>query len=59
MASSDGIVKDPSELENTDGLLEIKCPFLAESTCLMDVCKDKKQILLPSLEQGLLSLPQA
>ena len=40
--SPDGLIKDPSEPGNTDGLLEIKCPFLAESTCLMDICNNKK-----------------
>ena len=42
VASPDGLIKDPSEPEDINGLLEIKCPFLTESTCLMDVCKDKK-----------------
>ena len=37
-ASPDGIVNDPSSVEDPRGLLEIKCPASAESTSLEELC---------------------
>ena len=49
VASPDGLVKDPSEPENTDGLLEINLiPFIVESTCLIDIspCSNKGKSMI-------------
>ncbi len=40
-ASPDGLVTDPSS-SDPNGLIEIKCPFLAESSSLQDICTTKK-----------------
>ena len=39
-ASPDGVVTDRS-CPNSEGPLEIKCPFVAESVSLMDLCTKK------------------
>ena len=41
-ASPDGLVTDPSESTHPNGLLEIKCPLLAESVSLIDLCTKKE-----------------
>ncbi len=41
-ASPDGLVTDPSESAYLNGLLEIKCPLLAESTSIHNLCTMKE-----------------
>ena len=38
-ASSDGIVTDLSELHNTKGILEVKCPYVCERQTIENACK--------------------
>ena len=40
-ASPDGLVTDPSS-NNPEGLLEIKCPFRAKDTTLVELCTEKR-----------------
>ena len=53
-ASPDGLVYDPTATD-PNGLLEIKCPFKAEGTPLLDLCTKPEFFLLYKTDTGTFS----